>query len=115
MNIQLLNKLKRAIDDNQFFAKTSKVSLGNLLGDQKRLAKFLNKALNVRISAEQVLTDADETFKNIEDAYEKNESIYGIQQSDDELLGMFETEEQIEDEQFFSESSTKENTVEENL
>ena len=114
-NIQLLNKLKRAIDDNQFFAKTSKVSLGNLLGDQKGLAKFLNKALNVRISAEQVLTDADETFKNIEDAYEKNESIYGIQQSDDELLGMFETEEQIEDEQFFSESSTKENTVEENL
>ncbi len=114
-NIQLLNKLKRAIDDNQFFAKTSKVSLGNLLGDQKGLAKFLNKALNVRISAEQVLTDADETFKNIEDAYEKNESIYGIQQSDDELLGMFETEDQIEDEQFFSESSTKENTVEENL
>ncbi len=114
-NIQLLNKLKRAIDDNQFFAKTAKVSLGNLLGDQKGLAKFLNKALNVRISAEQVLTDADETFKNIEDAYEKNESIYGIQQSDDELLGMFETEDQIEDEQFFSESSTKENTIEENL
>lgn len=114
-NIQLLNKLKRAIDDNQFFAKTSKVSLGNLLGDQKGLAKFLNKALNIRISAEQVLTEADETFKNIEDAYEKNESIYGIQQSDDELLGMFETEAQVEDEQFFSESSTKENTIEENL
>ena len=114
-NIQLLNKLKRAIDDNQFLAKTSKVSLGNLLGDQKGLAKFLNKVLNLRISAEQVLTDADETFKNIEDAYEKNESIYGIQQSDDELLGMFEIEEQMEDEQFFSEASTKESTVEENV
>ena len=74
-NIQLLNKLKRAIDDNQFFTKTSKMSLGSLLGDQKGLAKFLNKALNTRLSAEQVLTDADETFKEIEESYDKNESI----------------------------------------
>lgn len=111
-NIRLLNKLKRSIDDNHFFANTSKVSLGSLLGDQKGLAKFLNKALNIRISAEQVLTDADETFKNIEDAYEKNDVIYGIGQSDDELLGMFETEEQIQEEQLFGEMPAKESLVE---
>lgn len=98
-NIQLLNKLKRAIDDNQFFAKTSKMSLGSLLGDQKGLAKFLNKTLNTRLSAEQVLTDADETFKEIEESYDKNESIYGIHEEDDALLAMFETEEMLDDEE----------------
>ena len=98
-NIQLLNKLKRAIDDNQFFTKTSKMSLGSLLGDQKGLAKFLNKALNTRLSAEQVLTDADETFKEIEESYDKNESIYGIHEEDDALLAMFETEEMLDDEE----------------
>lgn len=98
-NIQLLNKLKRAIDDNQFFAKTNKMNLGALLADQKGLAKFLNKALNTRVNSEEVLTQADETFKMVEQAYEKNESIYGINKEDDELLAMFENEEQIEEEE----------------
>lgn len=98
-NIQLLNKLKSAIDDNQFFKNSSKVSLGNLLADQKGLAKFLNKTLNTRVAAEDVLTAADETFKNVEDAYEKNETIYGMSKEDDALLAMFETEETVAEEQ----------------
>lgn len=98
-NIQLLEKLKRAIDDNQFFKNTSKISLGSLLGDQKGLAQFLNKTLNTRINAEQVLTDADETFKEIEETYEPNQAIYGIQEQDDALLAMFETEEMLNDEE----------------
>ncbi|MGN0565506.1 MAG: hypothetical protein ACI4IU_02315 [Candidatus Limousia pullorum] len=98
-NIQLLNKLKNAIDDNQFFKNTSKVSLGDLLADQKGLAAFLNKALNTRVAAEDVLTSADETFRNMEEAYEKNESIYGMNQDDDALLSMFETEDMVESEQ----------------
>lgn len=98
-NIQLLNKLKSAIDDNQFFKNSAKVSLGNLLADQKGLAKFLNKTLNTRVKAEDVLTSADETFKAVEDAYEKNETIYGMNSQDDALLAMFETEEMVESEQ----------------
>ena len=98
-NIQLLNKLKSAIDDNQFFKNSSKVSLGNLLADQKGLAKFLNKTLNTRVKAEDILTSADETFKAVEDAYEKNETIYGMSKQDDALLAMFETEEMVEAEQ----------------
>ena len=105
-NIQLLQKLKTAIDDNQFFKNTSKASLGNLLADQKGLAKFLNKALGTRVAAEDVLTSADETFRAVEDAYEQNETIYGMNSHDDELLAMFETEEQVEQEQaMFSEHS----------
>lgn len=98
-NTQLLNKLKTAIDDNQFFKNTSRASLGNLLSDQKGLAAFLNKTLNTRIAAEDVLTSADETFKNIEEAYEQNESIYGMNENDDALLAMFEQEETVAEEQ----------------
>lgn len=98
-NIQLLQKLKTSIDDNQFFKNTSKTSLGDLLADQKGLAKFLNKTLGTRVAAEDVLTSADETFRAVEDAYEKNDTIYGMSKQDDELLAMFETEDQVADEQ----------------
>ena len=97
-NVQLLNKLKNAIDDNQFFKNSSKISLGNLLADQKGLAKFLNKALNTRVSAEDVLTSADETFKMVEESYDPNKSIYGMSDADNELLAIFETEEGVQDE-----------------
>ncbi len=110
-NIQLLNKLKAAIDDNQFFKNSAKVSLGNLLADQKGLAKFLNKTLNTRVRAEDVLTSADETFKSVEEAYEKNESIYGINNNDDALLAMFETEEMVEGEQEMTEAEKPETKI----
>lgn len=103
-NIRLLQKLKTAIDDNQFFKNTANASLGNLLADQVGLAKFLNKTLGTRVEAENVLTAADETFRSIEEAYEVNEDIYGTARNDDELLAMFETEEQADAEQeMFSE------------
>lgn len=95
-NTQLLNKLKRAIDDNQFFKNTSGMPLNKLLGDQAALAKFLNKALNTRVTAETMMTDADETFKEVESQYEKNEDIYGVHQNDDELLAVFEDAETAE-------------------
>ena len=98
-NIQLLQKLKTAIDDNQFFKNTAKQSLGNLLADQKGLAKFLNKTLNTRVKAEDVLTSADETFREVEEAYEQNDTIYGKNNADDQLLAMFETEEMLDSEQ----------------
>ena len=107
-NTQLLNKLKNAIDDNQFFKNTSKMSLGNLLSDQKGLAKFLNKTLNTRVAAEDVLTSADEMFKNVEEAYDKNQAIYGMNSQDDALLAMFETEETVAAEQeMYAETPTE--------
>lgn len=102
-NIQLLERLKTAIDDNQFFKTASKISLNNLLADQKGLAVFLNKTLQTKISAEDVLTSADETFNNIESSYVENETIYGVNKNDDELLAMFETEEQVKsDEEIYA-------------
>ena len=108
-NIQMLNKLKKAIDDNQFFKNASKTSLNNLLGDQKGLANFLNKFLENRVSSEQTLTDADEIFKVTDEAYEVNETIYGVNNNDDELLAMFEVQNTLEEENdFFSPAEAKE-------
>lgn len=97
-NTKLLKKLKNTIDDNEFFMRTGKVSLGNLLSDQKGLAQFLNKALNTKVRSEQVLTDADDTWNEVQSGYEENERIYGVNEDDDKLLAMFETGEQLDSE-----------------
>ncbi len=109
-NVQLLQKLKTAIDDNKFFKNTSKTSLGNLLADQKGLARFLNQTLGTRVAAEDVLTTADETFRAVEEAYEPNETIYGMSSQDDQLLAMFETEETVEEEQEMAAASGEKRT-----
>ncbi|MGI5842529.1 MAG: hypothetical protein ACOX6H_04505 [Christensenellales bacterium] len=96
-NIKLMKKLKDAVDDKEFFVKTTNISLGNLLQDQKGLAKFLNQALNTKIRAEDVLTIADETFSEIQDAYEPNKEIYGVDKNEDELLAVFDAAEPEEE------------------
>lgn len=97
-NTKLLRKLKTTIDDNEFFVRAGKVSLSNLLADQKGLAQFLNKALGTKVRSEQVLTAADDTWNEVQSGYEANERIYGVNEHDDELLAMFETGEQLEGE-----------------
>ena len=42
------------------------------------------------------MTEADDTFGEIMDAYEENERIYGVAQSDDELLSVFETADMLD-------------------
>ncbi len=98
-NIRLMNKLKDAYDSNTFFKTKTKVPLSELLADQKGLAKFLNKALETRIASEDVLTSADDLFTEIQGAYDKNESIYGLKKEDEELLTSFEKEGALKDEE----------------
>ena len=89
-NINMMNKLKDAMEDKEFFTTSSKIQLNKLLADQKGLARYLNKALKVRIKEEDVLTNADETFNEVASMYEDNETIYGAGKTDDQLLAMFE-------------------------
>ena len=97
-NVQLLNKLKDAIDDKNFVANVGKVPLNKLLGNQKDLAAFLNKALNNKIRMEDIMTSADDTFKEVTSAYEPNKEIYGVNDTDDALLAAFEAESALGDE-----------------
>ena len=62
------------------------------LGDSvSALGKFLNKALNTKVLAEDVLTNADETFTEVQGLYEENQKIYGVNKSDDDILALMET------------------------
>ncbi len=108
-NIRLMNKLKDAYDSNNFFKTQTKVPLSELLKDQKRLAKFLNKALVTRVASEDVLTSADELFEEVQSAYEVSEPIYGIGKTEEEILSMFEKENQLSDENELLEEKPSEN------
>ena len=60
------------------------------------MALFLNKALNTKIKEENVLTDADDTFKVIEEMFSSNKQIYGIADiNEDSLMAFFEEENNI--------------------
>ena len=50
-----------------------------------------NKALNTKVMAEDVLTEADDTFAEIKGLYEENDKIYGVNSSDDDILALMET------------------------
>ena len=106
-----MNKLKEAYDSNTFFKTQTKVPLSELLQDQKRLAKFLNKALETRISSEDVLTSADELFTEVQSAYEVNQPIYGVGKSEEEILSLFEKENQLKDEQDLVDETEKEEPI----
>lgn len=97
-NIGLLNKLKRTIDNNQFFKKTSGVAMNKLLSDQRGLAVFLNKSLNNRIKEEAILTDADEIFKQVEESYYETNEIYGQRSCDNDILAQMEISDAVEEE-----------------
>lgn len=96
-NINMMNKLKDAMEDKEFFTTSSKIQLNKLLADQKGLAQYLNKALKVRIKEEDVLTNADQTFNEVASMYEDNETIYGAGQTDDQLLAVFEENDAAEE------------------
>lgn len=97
-NERMLKKLKTSVEDNKFFAKTSGIAINRMLADQKGLAAFLNKALNTRVKAEDVLTSADDVWQEVKDSYLGNDTIYGTNKSDDQILALFEAENQADSE-----------------
>ena len=117
-NVKLLEKLKAAIDDNQFIENTTKLPLNKLLSDQKALAAFLQSSVQNRTAAEDALTSADELFGAYEQAADNDQSpIYATSSSDDELLAMFEMQEQLDsestfDSDFAADSSKRTDTIE---
>ena len=101
-NVKLLEKLKAAIDDNQFVKNTTKLPLNKLLTDQKALAQFLESAIESKTEAENALVEADQMFDTYEQAAESSGSpIYDVNKSDDELLAMFEMQDQLDSEAEF--------------
>ena len=96
-NIELMERLKQSIDDNQMFALTNGLTLNKLLADQKGLRNYLMKSLNKKQSSEKMLVAGNEVFDSVNELYEESEEIYGKSESDDELLAAFEKEASMHD------------------
>lgn len=93
-NTSLLEKLKVAVDDKNFFMNSQNQSLNAMLGDQRALAEFLNGALETRVKAEDMFTSADETFNMIQSEYSPKEEIYGLDETEDDILASFERQQE---------------------
>ena len=92
-NLRLSTRLKDAIDDKSLVDRLKSIRSIRYFKDQRALALFLNKALDTKIKQEDVLTDADDTFKVIEEMFSNNKQIYGISTfTEDSLMAFFEEE-----------------------
>jgi hypothetical protein len=95
-NTSLLERLKVAVDDKNFFMNSQNQSLNAMLGDQRALAEFLNGALQTRVKAEDMFTSADETFNMIQSEYTPKEEIYGLDETEDDILASFECQQEAD-------------------
>lgn len=113
-NIQLSRQLKLAIENESVIESVGAVSVNKMLGNPKQLAKVLNKALNRRVNHEEMLTQADDLFMQIKDTYEGSDQIYGINEEEDQILSMFETDDimEIEEDQLDAEETRRVNKIE---
>lgn len=111
-NIRLLSKLKEVFDQQEFIKVTAKSSLIDLLADQKHLATFLNQALQTKIKHEDILTDADLIFNEVQTSYQENAEIYEPKQDEETLIAMFDDSNEIEEDIVIETSSLEEKTNE---
>ncbi len=102
-DIDQLTKLQVAIEDKNFYVSTGKVPLNKLIADPVALTGFLTSALKNKTLLEDSLVNADETFAEVESMVDENETIYGANKKDDELLAMFEEADTTENEVTFNE------------
>jgi hypothetical protein len=102
-DIDQLTKLQAAIEDKNFYVSTGKVPLNKLIADPVALTGFLTSALKNKTLLEDSLVNAEETFAEVESMVDENETIYGANKKDDELLSMFEEADTTENEVTFNE------------
>lgn len=106
-NIQALNQLKTALDDKEFLVNNSKLPLNKLFSDTNSLKKFLTSVNAKKMKQETNLGNVLEVFEDNEQDRVEDERIYGVNQNDDNLLAMFEEQNEFDDSSMFeSESAT---------
>lgn len=107
-NLRLSVRLKDAIDDKSLVDRLKSIRSIRYFKDQRALALFLNNALNTKLKEEDVLTDADDTFRVIEEMFSNNKQIYGISDfTEDALMAFFEEENELNESDFHKEEIEK--------
>ncbi len=89
-NLLALNQLKTAIDDKEFINNNSDMPINKLLTDTNALRKFIGGISGQKMRSESMLGETLDAFEEVEEAYEGDDRIYGINEQDDQLLSMFE-------------------------
>lgn len=89
-NISMLNQLKSALDEKDFIKLNKNMSLNKLFDKPQDLTAFLKKLNSEKMLHENKMANAMNVFDEAEATYEENEKIFGENESDNELLAMFE-------------------------
>ncbi len=94
----LLNRLKDAIDDRDFFYDASETDVMSLLDNDKELNKFLTDIRTKQEVVEEKMVGIESKFDDFEQSNIENESIYGSRESTDDILAQMEMQSQLDDE-----------------
>ncbi len=89
-NIQVLEKLKVAIDDATFFKKQDNQIINQALKDTNGLNAFLNKAYQIRHEAEETLSESNRIFDEYESSFSSVSDIYAFSKEEDQILSEFD-------------------------
>lgn len=92
-NIKLSKRLRDVLEEKTLISNVTALSHFDYLKDQKELAIYLNEALDTKTKIEDILTDADDAFVEVEKMFLESNKIYDISDvSEDKLLSLFEVE-----------------------
>ena len=97
-NINVLENLKQAIDDQQFAKDKKNNPINKLLRNSKDLNDFLLKSQAEKKELESTLINATETFDEYSSLDEDNSEIYGTKTETSDIMAQFELSDNFEDE-----------------
>ncbi len=97
-NISSMQQLKNALDDRDFIANNSKMSLNQMLSKPAELRSFIAKINNNKMKREEQVAENLTTFDEVEEDYIENEKIYGTDEDAENILAMFELDNELESE-----------------
>lgn len=107
-NINVLENLKQAIDDQQFSKEKKNNPINKLLRNSKDLNDFLLKSQSEKKELESTLINATETFDEYASFDDESTEIYGTKSETSDIMAQFEISDNFDDE--FGEDIAEDNT-----
>ncbi|MEG1509402.1 MAG: hypothetical protein RR454_02985 [Clostridia bacterium] len=104
-NLSAMYALKSAMDDREFIANNSKISLNDMLTNPKELEKFLSKTNVKKMQHEDKLAGSLGVIDTVNESYVENEKVYGVSDNMQNILAMFEADKTNEDNMAFAENN----------
>lgn len=93
------------MDDREFIANNSKISLNDMLTNPKELEKFLSKTNVKKMQHEDKLAGSLGVIDTVNESYVENEKVYGVSDNMQNILAMFEADKTNEDNMAFAENN----------